>query len=93
MNDIILEVCNLEKSLFVNTESHMSSVMLIGSRGFGGGDEREGEKKKGFVANRKNSILPDELGEQMTANMAKHKQEINLHSGFVNLKQSIKVID
>lgn len=48
--------------------------MSIGGRGFGGGDKGDGEKKKGFVANRMNSILPNEVSEQIATNNAKQKQ-------------------
>ena len=91
MNDIILEVCNLEKSPFGNTEDHLSSVVLIGGK-YESRQSVENDSKKAFVTNRMNSILPEDAGEHTVASQAKQKQEINLHSGFVNLKQSIKVI-
>lgn len=63
MNDIILEVCNLEKSPFGNSteENLLSSSFLVGisSGGMFGAKERSSsEKSKNFNAIRMNSILP-----------------------------------
>jgi hypothetical protein len=95
MNDIILEVCNLEKSPFGNAtdENLLSSMVLISGKSYNSRKRISGEKNKNFVPNSMNSILPEEANEQIAANQAKQKHEINLHSGFVNLKHSIKIIE
>jgi hypothetical protein len=69
MNDIILEVSNMEPSSpFNNNEHHLASAMLIDE------EHQEGDIKKEFLVNRTDSILLEDIRDQMMRSQTKQKQ-------------------